>query len=453
MSDVLSQALGIAENAFAAAFWFIVVIGILVFLHEAGHFLTAKAFGMKVDVFSLGFGKRLFGRKRGETDYRVSLIPLGGYVKLTGGEEAGEEGEQELQPDWFLSRPRWQRFLVMVMGAAVNLVLALVLYAAAFTLGVEMPAKTPPVVAVVAADSLAEQAGLRAGDRIVSIQGDAIDSWEGVVTALLATSERVLVVERDGRRETLRLTPRIDNNGLPDIGAAGQEPAIVGQVIEGKPADRIGLMPNDHIVSVDGVEIVDLRDLQRIIGDSIGVELTLAIMRDGQLHYKQVVPEAETVGKGDDAKEIGRIGFAFKSPTEWIELPPLAAVGRAFDECVDRGTVLFAVLGRLVTFQMSPKTFGGPIQIARVSAAVAREGLQLLVWMGFISLQLGILNLLPIPVLDGGHIVVLLTEGVLRRDLSMAIKERLQMVGFYFLVALMVGVLGLDIWRLIRPGG
>lgn len=431
----------------ASAFWFAVVVGVLVFLHEAGHFLVARLFGIRVDVFSLGFGKRLFGAKRGNTDYRVSLVPLGGYVKMTGGSEHGDESSTEpLPPDYFLARPRWQRFLVMVAGVVVNIALAVVLFSVSFMVGTEVPAAIPPILQLVSEGSAAAGAGLQPGDRIIAVAGKSVASWDEVLVELLhnAPREVTLEVEREGSKRTVSLLPVLNEHGIPRIGAQVRAPAIVSRVDPTMPAMRAGLLSGDRIVGIDGMAIVDVKEATAIIHSSVGRELKLAVERGSEQVEVKVTP-VEAVD--DDGKAIGRIGLVFAQPTEFVKLSAGPAFAKGADLTWRQATVVFSVLKLLVSGNLPFGTMSGPLEIARVSRDAARSS-QLLTWMAFISLQLGIMNLiLPIPNLDGGQIFILATEGILRRDLSQVLKERLQLVGFFALVGLMAAVLVMDIMK------
>jgi len=440
------------NNFFAGAFWFIVVIGLLVFLHESGHFLTAKAFGMRVEVFSLGFGKRLFGRRRGETDYRLSLVPLGGYVKLAGGEQLSGDESASLPPDFFLARPRWQRFLVLVMGATVNIIVAVALYAIGFMAGTEVPMPIAPVAQVVDEGSPGQLAGIEPGDRIVRMNGTPIESWDEVQRSLLRAGETEISfeLERAGAPVLAVLTPTFGEGGIPRTGIHVRWAALVEKVDSQRPAGQGGMEPGDRIVAIGETEVFDFGEAREIISAAPGRELAITVERAGERVTLAITPAPTTL---DDGSLVGRIGIAFQLPLETIRLAPLPAVRRAVVKAAREAGVLFAVLRNLVLQRMPFDTLSGPLQIASVTRSVAKRGLPLLGWMAFISLQLGILNLLPIPMLDGGHIFILLTEGVLRRELSVQVKEKLHLIGFIFLLVLMAAVVWQDLRRFFPEAG
>jgi regulator of sigma E protease len=439
----VSQILQVAQTLLS----FIVVLGILVFVHEFGHFIVAKAFKIGVPVFSLGFGPRLFGFRRKETDYRVSAVPLGGYVRLSGDEadEARTGG-----PDEFLSRPRWQRFLVFVAGASFNIVLAVLVMTVVFvTWGrdeVVRPESFPTVADVVPA-SPAESAGVHRGDKVLRIGGqDARDQQTQVNEIVLAPDQvKPVEIERDGVQKTLSMSTGQDP--VYHLGAPGwrliQEgggPPEVEMVLGGSPADKAGLKRGDKIVGIDGRAPQGEMELKALLEKSIGRDVALSVLRAGGPIQVVVTPKDES-GKG-------KIGVLFADGNRVhreLDLP--GAFAASLDWNLDVTKSVFQTLSRLVKREISVRAFSGPIEIARVSREAARGGQSFLTLLALISLQLGILNLMPIPVLDGGHILILSCEGLIRRDLSDKLKERVMTVGFVFLLAFFGLVIFFDILK------
>ncbi len=432
-------------NLLTNAAAFIFALGIIIFFHEMGHLLMAKAFNVRVLTFSLGFGKRLWGFRRGETDYRVALFPLGGYVQL-GGEEPGELSDD---PREFLNKPRWQRVLVYLAGPAMNVVLSVLLIAVVFMAGFEVAAlrEVPAVVGAVASDSPAAAAGLRPGDRIEAVDGKPVGRWDDVHFAILTSPGRQveLEVSRDGRALTLEVTPAV----VPryEFGDAGVFPQLlprIAQVMEDSPAAAAGFVSGDEIRAVAGRSVADSRDFIEQIEARAGEAVAVDVVRDGQPLTLSVTPR--------DDGGVGKIGVVIGY---YERYGPLAALGASVRYNVDIVRQTFAALGKIVTGRLAAKSaLSGPIEIAALSGQAARSGLTVLLHlMGIISISIGILNLLPIPILDGGQITILLVESLRRRDLSLKVKERVQQVGFALVVLLMVVVLYFDLVKnLPLPG-
>jgi regulator of sigma E protease len=426
---------------------FIVVLGILVFVHESGHFIVAKFFKIGVPVFSLGFGPRLWGFRRKETDYRLSAVPLGGYVRL-----AGDESDESRTggPEEFLSRPRWQRFLVFVAGASFNIVLAVTVMTVVFTIWGRDEVVRPesfPTVADVIPGSPAAVAGLKTGDKVVKIGGqDARDQQAQVEEIVLAPEQvKPVVFERDGVSRTVSMSTGQDP--VYHLGAPGwrliQEgggPPEVEMVMGGSPAEKAGLKRGDKVVGIDGRTPQGEMELRALLEKSIGRAVTLKIAREGAESDFVVTPKDES-GKG-------KIGVMFADGNRVHRVLSFSgAFAASIDWNLDITKSVFQTLGRLVKREISVRAFSGPIEIARVSREAVRGGQSFLTLLALISLQLGIINLMPIPVLDGGHILILACEGVLRRDLSDKLKERVMTVGFVFLLAFFGLVIFFDILK------
>ncbi len=432
---------------------FLLVLGPLVFVHECGHFLVAKLLRIGAPVFSLGFGPRLFGFRRGGTDYRVSAIPLGGYVRLAGDE--ADENRRGL-PEEFLTRPKWQRFSVFVAGASFNVVLAFLaswfLFAVYGVNEVPEPHRHPTVRAV-AADSPAERAGVQPGDVLLRIGAREVLGFEAygraynLEIALAPKTTKPLIIERAGEQLTLELTVEADpvygHGSAPGWGLSwggDGTPWIVG-VSSGSQAEAAGFRTGDRVLGAGGIEPISEVDLRALIEKSAGSELPFTIEREGSVLQLSVVPLAEE-GKG-------RIGVQLGLPSIQRDLSLVQAAGEALRENLANSLMLFHVLERMLTREVPLRSVSGPIGIAQVARSALLESPRHFIWLlGFFSLQLGILNLLPIPVLDGGHILILGIEGVIRRDLSDRLKERVMQVGFVFLLAFMSVVIYLDILKL-----
>jgi regulator of sigma E protease len=425
---------------------FIFVLGVLVVLHEAGHFLAARALGAPVEVFSVGFGRRLWGFTRGGTDYRVSLVPLGGYVRIPGlGPDESHLAGADTEPIVLLAR--WKRALILVAGPLTNIAGAIAFLAVAFMIGAEVPAfqEQPPVVGWVEPGSPAAEAGIQAGDRIREIDSVRVSVWRELDSSLLTSGgqEVTLTLDRGDQTLTVRMTPKkVTRYAFGYSGIAPPLEPTVTSVQRGSPAEAAGLKPGDRIDAVNGEAVHHFYDLVRLISPHPGQPLRLVLLRDGR-------PLEVTVTPRDEGGE-GKIGVSPAQPMAVVTLGPLAAIKAGTVESYRLTIETFRVLRKLLSFRASVRQISGPIDIARISGEAARGGPPKLIWlMGVISLQLGIFNLLPIPILDGGHLTIVGLESAIRRDLSIRLKERVLEYGFYLLLALMVVVLFNDIVKLL----
>lgn len=420
---------------------FVFVLGVLIFIHELGHFLVARLLGIEVQVFSLGFGKRLFGIRRGQTDYRISMIPLGGYVKM-----AGENPDEELSgsPNEFLSRPRWQRFCVAVAGPLMNLVLAVVLLAATMVVGRQVYSfmGEPGVVGFVEPDSPAARVGLKAGDLIKSVNGWETPTWKQVEFRIGVNPDQDVDVEFVRQGTPMKTEVHVDasEDGHGDIGLLPMIPYVVSELADDSAAEKAGIRSGDEIVAVWKGEQrnTGFEAIASVVRESNGSPLVFEIVRDGHPFKQTIAPEMTEEGP--------RLGAYVRIPTEAEQLGPIDALGQSIHDNYDMAVLTFVTIGRLVTGSSSVKQLSGPIEIAKFSGKAAILGIvPLLGLMSLISLQLGLLNLLPIPVLDGGLIALLALEGLMGRDLSLEMKERIFKAGFVFLVVLMGVVLFNDV--------
>ncbi len=434
----------------------LVVLGILVLVHEFGHFVVAKSFGVRIDVFSIGFGKRLFGFRRGDTDYRVSLLPLGGYVKMAGElpieQASGDPGE-------YASHPRWQRVLIACAGPVANFLLALALMTIVYMGFHRVPnyLSTPAIVDYVQTNSEAATAGLQHGDRIVRFDGVLNPSWQQIlIHSVLNLNHSVpILVDRDGQQKTLSLylaSPADpDTFDLQDVGFTPIEqnrPLKVALTDPSMPGAKAGLRVGDEIVSVNGIALHSLTSMILYLQQNGARPVTLALLRNGKPMTLVVRPESTLDANGSPAYEIG---FAPEQPPSHTERLSLTqAFSQSMHDNIKGSTLILDVLHRVVTHRMSVRTLSGPIGIARETGhIVAMPGwAPLMSEMATISLNLGILNLLPIPILDGGVILFLLIESIMRRDLNEQFKERVFQTAFVFLILATVFVLFSDLSKI-----
>jgi regulator of sigma E protease len=433
----------IASNIVVA----LIVLGIIIVIHELGHFLVAKFFKIKVETFSVGFGPRLLGFRRGETDYRISAFPLGGYVKM-----AGETPTDTITGEAyeFMSKPKWQRFLVAAAGPAMNVILAVGILAGLYVYGTELPEFMSglAIVGVVEPGSPAEQAGIKSGDQIMAVDGKNTPNWQDIQTRVLTSAGRPmpLTVQRRGERVETTVTPiRRGNDEAGYIGMGPVIRTIVGAVNPGSPAAMAGMQPGDEIIRVSGI---DLRNSGRSIQDTIQTipenTFPITVLRQGQEVELLVSPVTQGGRK--------MIGIQIQYPTTMIKLGLIDAVGKSVQTNIESATLIFQVLGRLFKREASMKQLDGPIGIIRVSGQALEQGFStLLTLMALISLNLGVLNVLPIPILDGGVMLLLIVESLMRRDLSLRMKERIVQVSFVFLLMLTVIVLYNDVVKLMPP--
>ena len=421
---------------------FIFVLGVLVFIHELGHFLAARRIGVRVLTFSLGFGPKLLTVKRGDTEYCLSAIPLGGYVKMAG---ENPDDARTGAPDEFLSKSKWERFQVLIMGPIMNLALAVVVMALVLYQGAELPAFTeqPAVIGSVETGSPAEAAGIKPGDRIVSVHGRDIANWDNLTMAIGTRANRELsvVFDRAGERIEKVITPKvIDKFETGGIGVGPWYRPEIAAVSEG-PAREAGLKEKDLILAAAGKWFVTREQIIDTIKAHEGQPLDLVIERGGQQQTITVTPR-----KIDDGIRIN----AQIRATETVTVQP--GIVEAFKLSVQRNwewtVLIFETLSGLFTRDTSVKQLMGPVGIASLSGDAAEAGvIPLFTLMALISLNLGIMNLMPIPVLDGGHIAILAVEGLSRRDFSIKVKEKMLLAGFVLLVTLMVTVIYNDLTR------
>jgi len=417
---------------------FLFVLGVIIFVHEFGHFITAKAFGMRVFVFSFGFGKRLLGFKWGDTDCRLSAIPLGGYVKLEGepDDQISEDTSRQGDGKDFTLRPRWQRFVVYVAGPAMNAALTVAGFTALFMIGwnPDRTLQEEPVVGAVEAGSPAEAAGIVPGDRIVAIDGQAVPTWEDAQLAILLRPERDVLLKLDQAGESRELRLRTRSEGSDKTGSIGVAPLVrVGDVMAGQPAAEAGLRPRDGILSVDGRPLASFDDLVSAVRGAGEKPLALQIYRDGGRIEVSVTPRAGRIGVGS-AGGARPLGF-------------LPAFERALRQTWRATAQTLAMLRDLATARVSPKAgLSGPIGIAKLSGEAARTGwVAVLYVITMISLSVGILNLFPLPPLDGGHLAILAGEGLIRRDFSVEVKAWIMNAGAMALFLLIGLVLYSDL--------
>jgi len=447
-----------------SVFSFIVVLGVLIFFHELGHFLIAKLFGVGVEKFSLGFGPRILGKKVGITDYRISAIPLGGYVKMV-----GDEPDSELSPDQiphsFTHKPVLKRMLIVAAGPAFNLLLAAIIFFGFFAIsGID---DVTPVVRYVEKGGVAEKAGLREGDRVISINGHAIESWYDIGEWSEDKPGQPLTVKyrRDvSVRETVIL-PELktgqdifgDETTYFSVGMFGlpELKAFIGGVSPGTPAQKSGLKKGDQVIAIDGKKVANWKEMSDIIAGGDGRALDFDISRQGTVFSVSITPaltkRKNAIGETEERYLIGISTASAPLPEEDRFVKRLALLD-ALTASIERTWFVCEIsvvgIAKIIDGSISRKNLGGPIMIAKMAGDQAKEGIDKLIqFVAFISINLAILNLLPIPVLDGGHLLFFLVEAIIRRPVGVRVREMAQQAGMFALLLLMVFVFYNDIMR------
>ena len=407
--------------------------------------MMARRIGVRVLTFSLGFGPKILSFRRGDTEYCISAVPLGGYVKMAG--ETPEDARTG-SSDEFLSKSKWQRFQVLVMGPVMNLGLAIIVMAIVLLQGARLPAFEDQQVLVggFAPDSVAQAAGIQIGDRIVSVDDKAVSNWRQFYLSVGAKAKRPvrLGIERDGKRIERQVVPAAVDKY--ETGAIGVMPVTHPQIAEtrvGQPGAEGGLLPGDVVMGAGGEANVSRERLIELIQASDSKPLALNVVRGGAPQTITVVPRVIDGGV--------RIGATITSlELKVVEPGIVEAFELSLKQNWEWTTMIFETLGGLFTRQTSVKQLMGPVAIASLSGDAAQQDswIPLFTLMAMISLNLGLLNLMPIPVLDGGHIAILALEGVSRRDFSMKVKEKMLLAGFVLLLMLMVTVIYNDLMRI-----
>ncbi|HKR01981.1 MAG TPA: RIP metalloprotease RseP [Pyrinomonadaceae bacterium] len=448
---------------------FIFILGAAVVIHEFGHFIVAKMLGIRVETFSVGFGPRIWGRKWGTTDYRISAVPLGGYVKL-GGDESnapleGEGAEDIPLEEQFTLRPRWQKFLVAVAGPVMNILTALAIpFASGLIWGVPVT-PTSPIVSRVMPNSAAAAAGIQRGDRIVAFNGEENPAWDDIRGDIMVVENqpkpREFVVERNGQRIPITVTPTRRREGtdpigdvgiLPDYGVA--VPVTIRAVTHDSPAARAGLQPGDRLVAINGETIRNRDQATGGIFEIEGSQVQLTVERDGK---PVEISSSLNPPKDEAGKAQPRLGVEFTEvvPREKVGVGGAASYATRYNVQILKLTGK-ALKQLFVGDRSARDTLSGPLGIYEAAATSVNEA----GWggvfsmLGFLSLSLGVFNLLPIPVLDGGAIFLLLVEAVLALGgwkLSMRVRERIQQVGFVMLLLLMGFVITNDVLKKVSP--
>jgi regulator of sigma E protease len=425
----------------------VAVLGFMILIHEFGHYAVAKWLGVRVEQFAIGFGKRLVGFRRGETDYRINAIPLGGYVKMSGENPMDQRTDD---PREFMNHSRWHRFLIAIAGPTMNILLAIVLLTTVYMVHYEYPAvyDDQPVIGWVLKDTAAAKAGFEVGDHIKRIDDVENPTWEQVELkeALSPGQPLDVQVERNGKVLDKTITP--EATGMDQIGYAGWAPkesaVTITDLVSGMPAQKAGLKEGDQIVSVDGKPLPALAAMVESLKITKDKPIEITVLRGGEQKTFTVQPVLS-----DKWYRIGIGSMQMKVKT----LPFAEALHLSLHENRQNGLLILELVKKMAQRKISMKSIEGPIRIGQAAGEAARRKgwTPLMSLTAAISLNLGIFNLLPIPILDGGVILFLLIEGLMRRDISMNIKERVYQAAFVFLVLFAVMVIYNDLMKTI-PG-
>jgi len=440
--------MGVLQNILHNFWWLLVLIGVMIVIHELGHYCAARFFDVHIEAFSVGFGPKLLKWQVGETEFRISWLPFGGYVKMAG-EQPGDTGD----PRGFNMKRRWQRLIIVAAGPLMNVVLAIGLMTGLFMYHFPKLASSSKAATIgyVKPGTAAAKAGLLEGDVIVQLEDKQDPNWDDVSLREVVSAKRLLplLIERGGKTIRFEVTPEADpKTGLGLAGWAPQTDIEVGGLISGMDAERKGLRKGDQLVSIDGEPIRMASKVHDMLVHSQGKPVHLVYRRDDALHDIELNPT-----KGESGgQQAWMIGVALAPRVVFVQLPFISAVEESVSQNVKGATLIYQFLRAIVERRSSAKSLEGPIGIAQLSGEAAREGpFSFIGLMATVSLNLAIFNLLPIPILDGGMLLLLLIEIVMRHDLSLQIKETVFKVGFVFLMMVVAFVIYNDISKIL-PG-
>ncbi|BCA56996.1 Peptidase M50 [Nitrospira sp. KM1] len=442
------------------AWWFLVVLGVLVAFHELGHFLAARWVGVKVLKFSLGFGPKIFGRQMGDTEYLVSAIPLGGYVKLFGEDEA-----EAVTPDdrrrSFVHQNLWGKVLIVAAGPGFNFILAYLIFAGWLATGSPLFVPTfkdlSADIEAMVPGSPADQAGMQIGDRIVKVNGRDISTRTELFDSVGKSNGQAMTIDilRDGRTVALTVTPTTapgHSGTAEDPGyylGVEETPAVVTSVMHGSPAATAGLQPGDRVVTMNDQPIYTWSQMTGMVKEHPNQPLRIEVLRESRRLPLTVTPAAEKTTVNGRSIEVGKIGISGPGRSVMRSSNPLVSLYNGL-EATWGWTELTAIgLYKMIIGDISSKNIGGPLTIANISGEAASQGVSSVIFLiAILSINLGVLNLLPIPILDGGHLLFFLIEGILRKPLGERQREMAQQVGLVLLVGVMIFAFWNDLERI-----
>lgn len=437
----------------------ILVLGILVFVHEAGHFLAAKWMNVYVEKFSIGFGPKLYSKKYGETEYVLSALPLGGYVKMYGEQGDAEPGSETYDPSKegrsYTDKNAWQKAIIIIAGPLFNILFGIIIFWGIYIAGVP---SYSPVIGNVEAASPADKAGLKTGDKIVMVNGEKIKSWNEFSRYVDDNMNKSLNLElSDGRKIYLRVGSKKEKNIFGDdelvsyTGAELQIDAVVGSVVPNMPADKAGIKTGDKILAINDTPVKSWNESATIIRSSPEKNLTLKIERNGKEMVLNVTPKKSETGADNKKETAGLIGIGPKESDVVVRYGPVTALQLGLEHSYNLTKSIYIGLAKLVQREIPADSLGGPILIVQTAAQSADNGfITLLIFMAAISLNLAVFNLLPIPILDGGQLVIITAEGIMGRKIGEKALGAFQMFGLAVILLLMVFAFYNDIMRIVR---
>jgi regulator of sigma E protease len=440
--------MGVIQNILHNFWWLLVLIGVMIVIHELGHYLAARYFDVHIEAFSVGFGPKLFKWQVGETEFRISWLPFGGYVKMV-----GEQPTDTADPRGFNVKPRWQRLIIVAAGPIMNVVLAVGLMTGLFMYHYPKLASATKAATIgyVKPGTPAAKAGILEGDVIVQLEDKQDPTWDDVMLREVVSAKRLLplLIERNGKVLRVEVTPEAEaKSGLGFAGWAPQTEIEVGGLLPGMDAERKGLKKGDQLVSIDGEPIRMASKVHDMLARSQGKPVHLVYRRDNVLQDIELTPTKSDSG----GQQVWMIGVALAPRVVYVQLSFIGALQESVNQNVKGATLIYQFLRAIAERRSSAKSLEGPIGIAQLSGEAAREGpFSFISLMATVSLNLAIFNLLPIPILDGGMLLLLLIEMLIRHDLSLQIKETVFKLGFVFLMMVVAFVIYNDISKIL-PG-
>jgi len=436
-------------NLIYTLFAFTVVLGIIVLVHEFGHFIAARIVGVRVETFSFGMGKRIIGRKFGDTDFRISILPIGGYVKLSGEDDYDKS---DSKPYDFHSKNRAQKIFILFMGPLMNVMLAIFILTVINLNGVEIESYKfdLPRIGIVKKGSPADSAGLKTKDLILEVNGNKIANWKDLELEIGSNPDSKIDIVFKRRDRRLKASVNVVGDKKFNIGEIGiywDFKVQIYDVLPGSPASKSGIKKGDLIEKINNIEINPL-NVFNIIAKNPYKELKFIVERNGKKFETIVIPKKNSKGNG----EIG-VHLIRYSPVKKVKYGLIGSVEKSFKDIYKLTMLVFNAFRKMIIGKLSAKNLSGPIEIAKFSQKAMASGFSdFFMLIAFISLQLGIVNLFPIPALDGGHMMIYLIEAITRKEFSMKVKAALINTGFFLLLLLMAFVIINDIAKTLPNG-